>query len=124
MAWYKTKKGILQRMWKNEKSVRSLDRAIKRGEVIEHNWMWGYKLDILSETVNMLEAEVKGLKKSEFQWWDLEEALANVEYYKRLYDEECEDKDKRIFKAFQWIKQKIKWADWDEFHDWIMSDEE
>jgi hypothetical protein len=34
------------------------------------------------------------------------------------------DKQNRIRKCFLWIKQKVKWADWEEFRDWVMSDEE
>lgn len=122
--WYKTKKEILERMGRNEKSVRSLDRAIKRGEVIEQDWMWGYKLDLLVEVINKQKKEIEELKKSEFTWGDLEEAQANAKYWEDLYNRECEEEDKRIFKAFQWIKQKVKWVEWEEFHDRVMSNDE
>lgn len=122
--WYKTKKEILERMGRNEKSVRSLDRAIKRGEVIEQGWMWGYKLDLLVEVIDKQKKEIEELKKSEFTWGDLEEAQANAKYWEDLYNRECEEGDKRIFKAFQWIKQKVKWVEWEEFHDRVMSNDE
>ena len=107
MVWYKTKKGILGRMGRHEKNVRALDRAIKRGEVIEYNWMWGYKLDILSETVNKLDAEVKELKKSEFQWWDLEEAKAQWEYWEAKCREYWRKMNLMVEIVYDIIKPKL-----------------
>lgn len=87
MVWYKTKKEILERMGRHEKNVRGLDRAIKRGEVIEQDWMWGYKLDLLVEVINKQKKEIEELKKSEFTWGDLEEAKAQWEYW----EERCRE---------------------------------
>lgn len=123
MVWYKTKKAILERMWKNEKSVRSLDRAIKRGEVIEKDGKYGYVLEMYGEMVKVYKAQVEELKKSEFSWGDLEEAQANAEYYKDLYEKEVQDKQERIRKCFRWIQQIKPRADWDEFRDWVMNDD-
>lgn len=38
----------------------------------------------------------------------LEEYKANSEYYQKLWREEREEKDKRIRKAFDWIKKNVK----------------
>jgi hypothetical protein len=38
----------------------------------------------------------------------IDEYKANSEYYQRLWREEREEKDKRIRKAFTWIKQNVK----------------
>jgi hypothetical protein len=35
MEWFKTKKELLKRLWKDEKDSRWIDRAIARGEVIK-----------------------------------------------------------------------------------------
>ena len=54
----------------------------------------------------------------------LKEEKVNSEYYNRLYEEEKEDKHNRIRKCFKWIKNIKPKADWEEFRDWVMSDEE
>jgi hypothetical protein len=41
-----------------------------------------------------------------------------------LYHKEVEDKQNRIRKAFNWIKMIKPAAKWEEFRDWVLSDEE
>ena len=99
---------------------------IIRGEILKQYGVYiltnkEEKIQELEKEVQKLRSEIATIKESS---WDLEEAKQQRAYYENLYNDESEDKDKRIFKAFQWIKQRIRWADWDEFHDWIMSDEE
>ena len=55
---------------------------------------------------------------------DLKEATAQWKYYEQLYEDEKRDKQERIRKCFQWIKQIKPRADWEEFSDRVMSDEE
>ena len=55
---------------------------------------------------------------------DLKEATAQWKYYEQLYEDEKRDKQERIRKCFQWIKQIKPRADWEEFRDRVMSDEE
>lgn len=131
--WYLDKKWILEHCGKDGKDVRWLDRAMKRGEVI-HDVDMGYitVVDYIWE----LEEEIKELKKSDKEkeveevmkdmdlWSELEEAKAQWEYYENLYNEEREDKQERIRRCFRWIKQIKPSADWEEFRDWVMSDEE
>lgn len=55
---------------------------------------------------------------------DLKEATAQWKYYEQLYEDEKRDKQERIRKCFQRIKQIKPRADWEEFRDRVMSDEE
>ena len=55
---------------------------------------------------------------------ELAEEKINCEYYRRKYEAEMELKEKIIKRSFNWIKQHIKGADWGEFRDWVLSDEE
>lgn len=55
---------------------------------------------------------------------DLKEATTQWKYYEQLYEDEKRDKQERIRKCFQWIKQIKPRADWEEFRDRVMSDEE
>lgn len=55
---------------------------------------------------------------------DLNTATVQWHYYENLYNEEVKDKQNRIRKAFRWIKMIKPTAKWEEFKDWIMSDEE
>ena len=123
---FKTQAELLRHLGKNENDRSLVQRMVIRGEVLKENG--GYILTNKDEKIQELEKEVEKLRSEiatiKASNWDLDEAKQQREYYERLYNEESEDKDKRIFKAFQWIKQRVRWADWDEFHDWIMSDEE
>lgn len=123
---FRTQAELLRRLGKNENDRSLVQRMVIRGEILKGKG--GYFLTNKDERIQELEEEVKKLRSEiatmKASNWDLEEAKQQREYYEKLYNDESEDKDKRIFKAFQWIKQRIRWADWDEFHDWIMSDEE
>lgn len=55
---------------------------------------------------------------------DLKEATAQWKYYEQQYEDEKRDKQERIRKCFQRIKQIKPRADWEEFRDRVMSDEE
>lgn len=55
---------------------------------------------------------------------DLKEATAQWKYYEQMYEDEKRDKQERIRKCFQRIKQIKPRADWEEFRDRVMSDEE
>ena len=123
---FKTQAELLRHLGKNENDRSLVQRMVIRGEILKENG--GYILTNKDEKIKELEKEVEKLRSEittmKASNWDLEEAKQQREYYEKLYNDESEDKDKRIFKAFQWIKQRIRWADWDEFHDWLMSDEE
>ena len=55
---------------------------------------------------------------------ELKDEKINSEYAQRKYEEVLADRRFRLEKAFQWIKNHVKWANWDEFYEWVMSDEE
>ena len=55
---------------------------------------------------------------------ELKEAKIQWEYWERMYDEEKADKQNKIRKCFRWIQQIKPSADWEEFRDWVMNDEE
>ena len=55
---------------------------------------------------------------------ELKEEKINSEYYNRLYEDEKSDKQNRIRKCYRWVKQIKPSANWDEFRDWVMSDDE
>lgn len=137
---FKTQKQILEYLGKNPNDRSLIQRMRLRWEVYKEDWMYHLitnKQSLIEEN-RELKMRLKEIEESEqlnslnFQQtadilklqWELSEAKIQWEYFERLYDDAIQDMDKRIFKAFQWIKQRVKWADWDEFHDWIMSDEE
>ena len=73
----------------------------------------------LKQKVALLENNVYTFNENE-----LDEAKAQWAYYKELYQKEKSDKQNRIRKCFRWIQQIKPSADWEEFRDWVMSDEE
>lgn len=62
--------------------------------------------------------EVERLKQ------ELYEAKTNSDYWEKMYNEEVKDKQNRIRKAFLWIKNIKPSANWEEFRDWILNDNE
>lgn len=82
--------------------------------------------DTLDSENHNLSIEVEELRKGNDKNLkeELEEAKIQWEYYQRKYDEEKVDKQERIRKCFRWIKNIKPKADWEEFRDWVMSDEE
>lgn len=76
--WFTNKKGILERCGKNEKDVRWLDRAIRKGIII-HDTDMGYITTI--DYIDELEREIEELKK-----WNKSEVVAssNVDEVKEL----------------------------------------
>lgn len=54
---------------------------------------------------------------------ELKEAKIQWEYWERMYDEEKADKQNRIRKCYDWIRRQNIRVNYDEFHEWVMSDE-
>lgn len=69
--WYTNKKGILERCGKNEKDVRWLDRAIKKGLVI-HDLDMGYIS--VRDYIEELEIRIEELKK-----WEKSDVVERVD---------------------------------------------
>lgn len=129
-----TKRELLDYLWKNPDDRKLVDRMIKRWEVYKRDGVY-YLVDNfkkkpardlydeireLKERINLLENNVYTFQDSA----DYEEAKAQWEYYEKAYNDEIIDKQNRIRKCFQWIKWKYPKANWEEFRDWVMSDEE
>lgn len=146
---FATQREVLEYLGKNPDDRNLIQRLRKRWELYKEDWMYvlvtdkdtlieenkELKLkvkelrvycDTLDSENHNLSIEVEELRKGEGKNLkeELEEAKIQWEYWERMYDEEVVDKQNRIRKCFLWIKQKEKWADWEEFRDWVMSDEE
>lgn len=146
---FTTKKELLEYIWKNPEDRKLVDRMMIRWEVYREDWMYvlvtnkntlieenrELKLkvkelrvycDTLDSENHNLSIEVEELRKGNEKNLkeELEEAKIQWEYYQRKYDEEKVDKQERIGKCFRWIKNIKPKADWEEFRDWVMSDEE
>lgn len=126
MVWFETKKALLEYLGKNPDDRKLVDRLILRGEVYMEDGMY-YIVDKdaiiedLRKRVSELEGKIATFKEEN---WDLEEAKIQWEHYKNLYEAEKEDKQNRIRKCFRWIKQVKPNADWEEFRDRVMDDED
>ena len=141
MDWkiFQNKKEILEYLGKSPKDTRLVDRMIKRGEVVrlEDGW-YGLVQKVSNEELDKLREENEELKKkvvdleldkeiresNEVSMEDLKEATAQWHYYEEEYEREKKDKEERIRKCFQWIKAKNPKANWEEFRDWVMWNEE
>ena len=141
MDWkiFQNKKEVLEYLGKSPKDTRLIDRMISRGEVVrlEDGW-YGLVEKVSNDELEKLKAENEELKKkvadleldkeiresNEVSMEDLKEATAQWHYYEEAYEEEKKDKENRIRKCFQWIKAKNPKANWEEFRDWVMWDEE
>ena len=88
---YNKKSSILERLGKDKKDIRYLDRAIERGEVLEIDWYYILKDELIALVFDMLYKENVVLKTKLENGFDKEEELneakANVEYYKNEAEE-------------------------------------
>lgn len=126
---FETQRALLEYLGKNPNDRNLVQRMIAKGDVYKDNWM--YVLNIqnkkdLQEEVRELKQKVALLENNvyTFNENELDEAKAQWAYYKDLYQKEKSDKQNRIRKCFRWIQQIKPSADWEEFRDWVMSDEE
>lgn len=124
MRYYK-KKDILRNMGKDEKDVRALERAIKKGRVIQEevDWMvrWitrsDYDMDSivrLTDRVRQLEATVADLNKKA----NSDDAV-NAQYYEDLYNKEYERNEKIIRKCYEFMRSRGIRLDWEEYRESI-----
>ena len=126
MQGFETKKALLEHLGKNPDDRKLVDRLILRGDVHIEDGMYYIVdkdaiIDWLREVVKKLRGEITTMRESN---WDLEEAKAQWEHYQNLYEEEKADKQERIRKCFRRIQTIKPRADWEEFRDWVMSDED
>lgn len=123
---FETKRALLAYLGKNPNDNKLVDRLILRGEVVVEEGMYVLVdkdaiIEELKERVAELEGKITLLKESN---WDLEELKVNCDYYKDLYEKECEANERRLKKIFDWIKGKVRGVNWDDFHTWAMDEEE
>lgn len=150
--WYFKKKDILERLGKDGKDVRYLERAIARWEVIEEWGRWCIvnededgEVSHLRDRIRELEEQLKE-KKSEWNEWEqlnannfedtaeilrlkgeLDEALVNMEYYKENYDNLLEDRRRRLekwFKRFKAHPDKVKTVQFNDWIRWVLSEDD
>lgn len=126
MQGFETKKALLEHLGKNPDDRKLVDRLILRGDVHIEDGMYYIVdkdaiIDWLREVVKKLRGEITTMRESN---WDLWEAKAQWEHYQNLYEEEKADKQERIRKCFRRIQTIKPRADWEEFRDWVMSDED
>ena len=138
MVWFLQKREILEYCGKDWKAVRRLDNQIRDGLIIHdadrgYIKVWEYWQEAYDEAKRRFNEKLEKIEKEKAELAakvgsadidKLEEYKTNAEYYEKAYNEEVGDKEKRIRKCFQWIKQKVKWADWEEFREWVLNDEE
>lgn len=138
MVWFLQKREILEYCGKDWKAVRWLDGQIRDGLIIYdidrgYIKVWEYWQEAYDEAKRRFNEEVEKIEKEKSELEKrlegvdidkIEEYKANAEYYQNLWREERGEKDRKIRKAFAWIKQNVKWANWDEFRDWVMSNED
>ena len=131
---FETQRELLAYLGKCENDRNLVQRMIKRWEVYKKDWIY-YLIDNfrkravwdLYDEIRELRWKVEQLEDNvySFNWaGDYDEAKAQWEYYQDLYEKEKADKQFRIRKCFRWIQTIKPRADWEEFRDWVMSDEE
>jgi len=128
---FRTQRELLEYLGKCPNDRNLVQRMIARGDVHKEEWMYIYEPQVsvkdlyseiaqLKEKTSLLENNVYTFNES----WNYDEAKAQRDYYQDLYEKEKADKQNKIRKCFRWIQQIKPSADWEEFRDWVMNDEE
>ena len=134
---FQSKKEVLEYLGKSPNDRKLVDRMISKGE-IEKTEDWYKLVQKDDDELEKLRAENEELKKkvadleldkeiresNEVSDAEYKEARVQRLYYADEYEKEKKDKEFRIRKCFQWIKAKNPKANWEEFRDWVMSNEE
>ncbi len=138
MVWFLQKREILEYCGKDWKAVRWLENQIRDGLIIHdidrgYIKVWEYWQEAYDEAKRRFNEKLEKVEKEKAEIEKrldgvdldkIEEYKANAEHYQKEYESERLDKEYRLEKSFQWIKTHVKWVSWDEFHEWIMNDEE
>ena len=125
---FTTQAELLEHLGKNPNDRRLVQRMVLRWEVVRENGVYvlvdkDEEIKNLRERLFFLENECSKNTTNDLEK-ELSEAKAQWEYYEKLYNEVYEDREYRLEKAFNWIKQRVKWVSWEEFKEWVMDDEE
>jgi len=140
---FATQREVLEYLGKNPDDRNLIQRLRKKGELYKEDWMYHLitnkqslieeNRELKLEIMNMKKVSLSELERKELSKLivennrlnkELKEEKINSEYAQRSYEELLADRRFRLEKAFQWIKVHVKWANWDEFYEWVMSDEE
>lgn len=135
---FQNQKEVLEYLGKNPNDRNLISRMIRKWEIEKTEGWYRLVEKVSGEELEKLKAENEELKEkvadleldkeiresNEVSMEDLKEATAQWHYYEEAYEEEKKDKENRIRKCFQWIKSKNPRANWEEFRDWVMWDEE
>lgn len=135
---FQNQKEVLEYLGKNPNDRNLISRMIRKWEIEKMEGWYRLVEKVSGEELDKLREENKELKKkvadleldkeiresNEVSMEDLKEATAQWHYYEEAYEEEKKDKENRIRKCFQWIKARNPRANWEEFRDWVMWDEE
>lgn len=126
---FTTQRELLEYLGKNWEDRGLVQRMIIRWEVYKENGMYilvnkDEKIRVLSGRVKELEEEIRNLNEKYGSIGDVDEIKENVAYYEWLYESEKSDKEYRIRKCYDWIRRNNIRANWDEFNEWIMGDEQ
>lgn len=96
--------------------------------VIEKDGRYAYRGDMQISAIRKLKAQIKEKAESNPDFLkikkEMEEMRVQLEYYQNLYEEEKKDKQERIRRCFRWIQQIKPKADWEQFRDWVLSEED
>lgn len=139
MQYFKTKGELLEYMGKNKADVRLVDRMMAKGDIRKDEEWYFLVKEAINERLGMvkeLEWEVERLKEENESlrsailenggsWKDEnKEDAVNVEYYKGLYEKEIEEGRERLKKCHKWLVSKWMRIRWEDFEEFIYSDEE
>ena len=134
---FQSKKEVLEYLGKSPNDRKLVDRMISKGE-IEKTEDW-YRLvqkdddeleklrrenEELKKKVTDLELDKEIRESNEVSEAEYKEARVQWLYYADEYEKEKKDKEFRIKKCFQWIKARNPKANWEEFRERVMSNDE
>jgi hypothetical protein len=121
---FTTQRELLEYLGKNQNDRKLIQRMMERGEVYKEDGMYHLikNKQRLIDEVRELRMKVIELEKKvavskerneDMQEYlkmkeDLKEAKIQWEYYENMYIEEKTDKEYRLRKAFDWIKDRIR----------------
>ena len=132
---FETKKALLEYLGKNPDDRKLVDRMMLRGDVHKEDGMYVYipqvkvrdlydEIAQLKEHIHTLEGNVYTFNEAKDYSAAYKEAKAQRDYYQDLYENEVKSKQEIIRKCFRRIQQIKPRANWEEFRDWVLSDEE
>ena len=132
---FETKKALLEYLGKNPNDRKLVDRMMLRGEVHKEDGMYIYipqvKVKDLYDEITELKGHIRLLEENVYTFNETKdysaaynEAKAQRDYYQDLYEKEVQSKQEIIRKCFRRIQQIKPKADWEEFRDWVLSNED